>query len=51
MRRLLVLGVGLLLGTVALQKDWVRINWSRIQSDLGVHRFIDPETNRIRLAP
>lgn len=51
MGRLLVLGVGLLLVTLALQKDWVHIDWSRIQADLGIHRLIDPETNRIRLVP
>jgi len=44
MRRLLTLGVGLLLLTFTLQKDWVRINWDKIQGDLGLYQVIDPDT-------
>ena len=51
MRRLLVFGVGLLLVTLAVQKDWLRINWDRIQNDLGIHQLIDPETNRLKPLP
>lgn len=51
MRRLLFLGASLLLLTLAVQKDWVRINWYRIQDDLGVHQFIDPQTNRLKPMP
>lgn len=44
MRHLLTLGVGLLLLTFTLQKDWVRINWDKIQGDLGLYQVIDPDT-------
>lgn len=51
MRRLLFLGLGVLLVTLAVQKDWLRINWYRIQDDLGIHQVIDPQTNRLRPMP
>lgn len=51
MRRLLFFGLGVLLVTLAVQKDWLRINWYRIQDDLGIHQVIDPQTNRLRPVP
>ena len=51
MGKLLGFGATLLLLTLAVQKDWLRINWYRIQDDLGVHRFVDPDTQRLRPLP
>lgn len=48
MGKLLRFGVIVLVLSLAFQSNWLSINWSRIQGDLGINKLIDPETNRLR---
>lgn len=49
-QRLLRFGVGLLLVTLALQRDWLRINWDQVQSDIGLTRLLDPNNKLFKLS-